>query len=191
MKLFVCSLVFFAIAAVALAGNESENETFANAPSKTEVALLNKLNAKCSRKHETSCMMLKLVAYMNLLMKKSSIQVADSVEIVETISEKKPEEVEPEESRALEEQDEESLIGKVAAEKLTNFVQSRSLVWNVMNGVDLVVDSDMSVGLNFPDTQQGKRHFDNSRRVKSIECCRKKKNFSLGVGNTSFLGVKN
>lgn len=174
MKLFVCSLVLFAIAAVALAGNESENETFANAPSKTEVALLNKLNAKCSRKHETSCMMLKLVAYMNRLMKKSSIQVADSVEIVETISEKKPEEVEPEESRALEEQDEESLIGKVAAEKLTNFVQSRSLVWNVMNGVDLVVDSDMSVGLNFPDTQQGKSHFYKSRRVKSIECCRKK-----------------
>lgn len=160
MKLFVCSLVLFAVLAVAFAANESENETFPNAPSKTEVALLDKLNAKCSRKHETSCMMLKLVAYMNRLMKKSSIQVAESVEIVETIGEKQPEEVEPDfdESRSIEGQDEESLIGKVAAEKLTNFVKSRSLVWNVLSGVDVVVDSDMNIGLNFPDTQQGKGH---------------------------------
>ncbi|KAI5693908.1 hypothetical protein M8J75_007655 [Diaphorina citri] len=151
--------VLFAVLALALAANESENETFANAPSKTEIALLTKLNAKCSRKHETSCMMLKLVAYMNRLMKKSSIQVADSVEIVETISEKRPEEAEPdfdESARSLEAADEETLIGQVASQKLSNFVKSRSLVWNVLPGVDVVVDSELNLGLNFPDAQTGR-----------------------------------
>lgn len=163
MNLFFSSAVFFAIVFALAAGNESENETMSgNMPSKTEIALLAKLNAKCSRKHETSCMMLKLVAYMNRLMKKSSIQVADSVEIVETIGEKKPEEIDPEEqdeSRSLDKQDEESLIGKVASEKLTNFVKSRSLVWSVLPGVQVVMDSDMNLGLNFPDVASGKFEF--------------------------------
>ena len=49
-----------------------------------EESLLEKLNSKCAQRDVSSCAMLKLVTYMNRLLKKASLNVVDNVDIVQT-----------------------------------------------------------------------------------------------------------
>lgn len=49
-----------------------------------EESLLRKLNSKCAQRDASSCAMLKLVTYMNRLLKKANIDVADNIEITQT-----------------------------------------------------------------------------------------------------------
>lgn len=49
--------------------------------SQIEEALLRKMNAKCAQRDGHSCMMLKIVTYMNRMLKKASIQIDDGIEI--------------------------------------------------------------------------------------------------------------
>lgn len=49
-----------------------------------EETFLKKLNLKCSQRDNSSCIMLKLVTYMNRMLKKSSITLDDQVELIQT-----------------------------------------------------------------------------------------------------------
>lgn len=49
--------------------------------SQIEEALLRKINSKCAQRDGHSCMMLKIVTYMNRMLKKASIQIDDGIEI--------------------------------------------------------------------------------------------------------------
>lgn len=55
-------------------------------PSKTalEESFMKRLGTKCTQKDNSSCVMLKLVSYMNRILKKSSIALGDSVELTRT-----------------------------------------------------------------------------------------------------------
>lgn len=89
----------------------------------SEGTLMAKLNAKCSQRDASSCLMLKLVTYMNRLLKKSSIGISDSLVITQTsaiVEEESPL------SRSIQEDgSDESQMGRLIANKLWNFVRSR------------------------------------------------------------------
>ncbi|KAG8300541.1 hypothetical protein J6590_073758 [Homalodisca vitripennis] len=105
----------------------------------SEETLMTKLNAKCSQRDTSSCLMLKLVTYMNRLLKKSSIGVGDSLVITQTsavVQEESPL------SRSLQQDaSEESQLGMLVANKLWNFVRSRSIKWSVLPEADLVMSA--------------------------------------------------
>lgn len=48
-----------------------------------EEILIRKLNVKCSQREVSSCLILKLVTYMNRMLKKAAIQIGDDVEITQ------------------------------------------------------------------------------------------------------------
>lgn len=48
-----------------------------------EEAFLKKLNARCSQRDNSACVMLKLITYMNRMLKKSTISLTDSLELVQ------------------------------------------------------------------------------------------------------------
>lgn len=101
-----------------------DNEVLLSPPS-TEDSLLTKLNARCSQRDTTACLMLKLVTYMNRLLKKSSIGFGESLTITQTtavLEEESPL------SRSLQEDaSDETQLGLLVANKLWNFVRSRYL----------------------------------------------------------------
>lgn len=49
-----------------------------------EESFVKRLGSKCTQKDNSSCVMLKLVTYMNRLLKKSSIALGESVELTQT-----------------------------------------------------------------------------------------------------------
>lgn len=104
-----------------------------------EATLMNKLNAKCSQRDVSSCVMLKLVSYMNRLLKKSSIDVSESLEITQTSA--VVEEESPLSRSISEDGSEESQLGQLIADKLWSFVRSRSLKWKIFPEADLVLST--------------------------------------------------
>lgn len=86
----------------------------------TEETLMSKLNSKCSERDTSSCLMLKLVTYMNRLLKKSSIGIGESLVITQTAAV-----LETPASRSLQDGDEETQMSQLVADKLWNFVRSR------------------------------------------------------------------
>ena len=114
---------------------------------KYEAELQRKLNVKCSQNDVSSCVMLKLVTYMDKLMKKASITLTDDVEIRKT-------------SQATEEvislsgrsggQDDESEVFDLIASKAYSFIKSRSIKWRFLPEDDVVVSAkeDDSGSLN-------------------------------------------
>lgn len=107
--------------------------------SQNEATLMNKLNAKCSQRDVSSCVMLKLVSYMNRLLKKSSIDVSESLVITQTSA--VVEEESPLSRSISEDGSEESQLGQLIADKLWSFVRSRSLKWKVFPEADLVLST--------------------------------------------------
>lgn len=92
-----------------------------------EETLLKKLNAKCSNRDVSSCMMLKLVTYFNRMLKKSSIEIGD-LEITQTSEEVVTEGT----SRRLNaEMSDEAQLSQLMADKVWSFVKTRSLKWKV------------------------------------------------------------
>lgn len=107
--------------------------------SQNEATLINKLNAKCSQRDVSSCVMLKLVSYMNRLLKKSSIDVSDSLVITQTSA--VVEEESPLSRSISEDGSEESQLGQLIADKLWSFVRSRSLKWKIFPEADIVLST--------------------------------------------------
>jgi hypothetical protein len=125
--------------------------------SETEDALLRKLNKKCSERDVSSCVMLKLVMYMNRLLKKSDIEVFEGLRITQTVSEERiSEEAEPlENPRSSGDEDDETQLSQLMANKLWTFVRTRSLRWSVLPDADVVLgtspdeDGELNLGMSF------------------------------------------
>lgn len=123
-------------------GKSIDNELYKGKISTVEDALLRKLNSKCNQKDVSSCVMLKLVNYMNRLLKKSSLEITDSLEITQTSpvveEEIKKEEIEVDESRGY---IDESVFSEIITNKLWSFVKSRSLKWKLLPEADVVLST--------------------------------------------------
>lgn len=119
-----------------------DNELYKGKIGAIEDALLRKLNSKCNQKDVSSCVMLKLVTYMNRLLKKSSLEISDSLEITQTApvveEEIKKEDLEVDESRGY---TDESMFGELITEKLWSFIKSRSLKWKLFPEADVVLST--------------------------------------------------
>lgn len=129
-----------------------DNELYKGKIGTIEDALLRKLNSKCNQKDISSCVMLKLVTYMNRLLKKSSLEISDSLEITQTSpvveDEVKKQDLPVDESRGY---TDESVFGEIIAEKLWSFVKSRSLKWKLLPEANVVLstssDDDGNINL--------------------------------------------
>ncbi|XP_043472588.1 uncharacterized protein LOC122505172 [Leptopilina heterotoma] len=121
-----------------------------NDRAKYEEELLRKLNQKCSQNDINSCVMLKLVTYMNRLLKKASIELTDDIEIRKT-SQATEEVITFEAGRS---KDDESEIFDLIANKFYAFVKSRSIKWRILPDEDVVVSASedetgsLSLGLS-------------------------------------------
>lgn len=106
-----------------------------------EDALLQKLNNKCSQNDVSSCVMLKLVTYMNRLLKKSNIEVFEGLHITQTASQEqvKEDSESVENPRSTGDEDEETQLSQLMANKLWTFVRTRALRWSVLPDADLVM----------------------------------------------------
>jgi hypothetical protein len=109
--------------------------------SETDDALLRKLNNKCSERDVSSCVMLKLVTYMNRLLKKSNIEIFEGLHITQTIPEEQiSDDAEPlENPRSAGDDDDETQLSQLMANKLWTFVRTRSLRWSVLPDADVVM----------------------------------------------------
>lgn len=120
-----------------------------------EVALVEKLKSKCNDKDLSSCVMLKLVSYMNRLLKKSNLEVYDGLEITQTSA--IVEEVREEVARA--DESPETEVAKLVAGKLWNFARSRSLRWNILGDADVVFSTTtdekgaLKLGVNLKESK--------------------------------------
>lgn len=123
-------------------GKSIDNELYKGKIGAIEDALLRKLNSKCNQKDVSSCVMLKLVTYMNRLLKKSNLEISDSLEISQTApvveEEIKKEDLEVDESRGY---TDESMFGELISEKLWSFIKSRSLKWKLFPEADVVLST--------------------------------------------------
>lgn len=88
-----------------------------------EDSLMGKLNTRCSQRDTSACLMLKLVTYMNRLLKKSSIGFGESLVITQTAA--VVEEESPLSRSLQEDSSDETQLGLLLANKLWNFVRSR------------------------------------------------------------------
>lgn len=115
---------------------------------KYEEELLRKLNNKCSSNDISSCVMLKLVTYMNKLLKKASIELTDDIEIRKTSQ--ATEEVVSFQSSSGRAADDDSEVFDLIASKVYAFVKSRSIKWRFLPEDDIVVKAkeDESGSLN-------------------------------------------
>lgn len=104
---------------------------------KYEEELLRKLNVKCSQSDINSCVMLKLVTYMNKLLKKASIELTDDIEIRKT-SQATEEVITFEAGRS---KDDESEIFDLVVNKVYAFIKSRSIKWRILPEEDVVVSA--------------------------------------------------
>lgn len=104
---------------------------------KYEEELLRKLNNKCSQNDISSCVMLKLVTYMNKLLKKASIELTDDIEIKKT-SQATEEVITYEAGRST---DEETEVLNLVANKIYAFVKSRSIKWRILPEDNVVVSA--------------------------------------------------
>ncbi|XP_029160386.1 uncharacterized protein LOC114932391 [Nylanderia fulva] len=104
---------------------------------KYEEELLRKLNSKCSQNDISSCVMLKLVTYMNKLLKKASIELTDDIEIRKT-SQTSEDVITFEAGRS---KNDESQFLDLVANKFYAFIKSRSIKWRILPEDDIVVSA--------------------------------------------------
>lgn len=104
---------------------------------KYEEELLRKLNSKCSQNDISSCVMLKLVTYMNKLLKKASIELTDDIEIRKT-SQTSEDVITFEAGRS---NDDEIQVLDLVANKVYAFIKSRSIKWRILPEDDIVVSA--------------------------------------------------
>ncbi|CAB3374410.1 Hypothetical predicted protein [Cloeon dipterum] len=128
MRAVSTCVVVVLVAAAALAAPQSDYET----------EVLAKLNNACAhQKAATACLQLKAFAYLQKLMKKSSIRIADDI-VVTPNSESVTEVLELTSPREVGTEDGIVLM----ASKVKNFIKSRELHWTVAPDTDVVVSTD-------------------------------------------------
>lgn len=142
---------------------------------KYEEELLRKLNSKCSQNDISSCVMLKLVTYMNKLLKKASIELTDDIEIRKT-SQTSEDVITFEAGRS---KDDEIQILDLVANKVYTFIKSRSIKWRILPEDDIVVSASedetgsLNLGLSIEradrPVQEGNYNFDNNSCLKEFK----------------------
>lgn len=114
---------------------------------KYEEELLRKLNNKCSQNDVSSCVMLKLVTYMNKLLKKASIELTDDIEIKKINNQNNNNEeilttttttTSYDTGRSG---DDETEFMELVTSKIYAFIKSRSIKWRVLPEDDVVVSA--------------------------------------------------
>ncbi|XP_058793626.1 uncharacterized protein LOC131665618 [Phymastichus coffea] len=118
---------------------EQQTTTTLTDRAKYEEELLRKLNVKCSQNDLSSCVMLKLVTYMNKLLKKASFELTDDIEIRKTSQ--ATEEIVSFQSSGRSGHDDESDVFDLIASKVYAFVKSRSIKWRFLPEDDVVVSA--------------------------------------------------
>jgi hypothetical protein len=127
-----------------------------------EEAFMVKLNSKCLQKDNSSCLMSKMITYMNRLLKKSKISINDNLEVtqnreIEVVIDKEDEEV-----LARSSSTDQDVLSVLAAEKIWRFLNSRSLKWKMLDDADFVMSNDngrLNVGFDF----NARKAFDEAR----------------------------
>lgn len=124
-----------------------------------EDEFVQKLNTKCAVKDVSSCVMLKMVTYMNRLMKKNNLEIGDMVEIAKKDGASAEETITAEtvsiESSARGGYSDETAFGEMMADKMWKYVKSRSLKIKVLPEADFVVstspehDGSLNFGMSF------------------------------------------
>ncbi|XP_030371681.1 uncharacterized protein LOC115621971 [Scaptodrosophila lebanonensis] len=131
----------------AIAANE--NSISADYRNRMEEQILAKLNLKCSQRDNHSCMMLKLIVFMNRLFKKSSIELNENVKVLQNrdVSEI-PDDPEDDLLLARAIDSDEETYGLLLANKLWKFVRSRTLRYKFSDNADFVLGSEPQGNLN-------------------------------------------
>lgn len=146
-------LVFSCVLAAGWALPVDNNETTDDnqVSGKDEVGLMDKLNARCSKREQSACMMLKLVTYVNRLLKKSEIPITESLQVTQVSESSESLFATARESKSDEEQ-----FGELIAEKFYNFAKTRALRWNVVDDAEIVLStSPEKDGLGFDLSLRG------------------------------------
>uniref|UniRef100_A0A182TZQ6 Uncharacterized protein n=1 Tax=Anopheles melas TaxID=34690 RepID=A0A182TZQ6_9DIPT len=142
---------------------EPEHGTLSKAA--LEDSFIRRLGGKCTQKDNSSCVMLKLVTYMNRMLKKSSISLGDSFELMKTRSDEQLSETDAEEisvlGRATTSDDHK--LSVMVADKIWRFIHSRSLRWRATRATDVVVASGEGGKLNLGVSLDTRRLFEEGR----------------------------
>ncbi|KAM7359467.1 osiris 3 [Cochliomyia hominivorax] len=149
---FVCAFAFTIIltARATPAISSNENSIPAINRNQLEEGFLRKLNVKCSQRDNHSCMMLKLIVYMNRIFKKSSIEVNKKVTVTQNRNiDEIPDDPEDDVllARSIESDDE--TLGLIIANKLWKFIRSRTLRYKFSDNADFVMNTEPKGNLNF------------------------------------------
>ncbi|XP_058459898.1 uncharacterized protein LOC131435720 [Malaya genurostris] len=150
--LLLCVLVAVSYANPAVDTSAPINHVVPTVASKTtlEDSFIKRLGAKCTQKDNSSCVMLKLVTYMNRILKRSSISLGENVELLQTRTDTDQSE-DSEELSVLSRSSssDDHKLSVIVANKIWRFIQSRSVKWKAFRSADVVVASDEGGKLNF------------------------------------------
>lgn len=139
LLLVLCLGFLAAASAMPVDDNETSPSQEENTVSgKEEITLVDKLNSRCSKREASACLMLKLVTYVNRLIKKADIPLTESLQVTQ-VSEVASETIGF--ASARDSISDEEAVGDLIAQKVYAFVKSRALRWNVADGADLVLSA--------------------------------------------------
>ncbi|XP_058116784.1 uncharacterized protein LOC131288520 [Anopheles ziemanni] len=170
VMLVVCALVALIESNPTVDSGSAVNHLEADAAGKLskttlEDSFIRRLGGKCTQKDNSSCVMLKLVTYMNRMLKKSSISLGDSLELMKTRSDEQLADPDSEELAVLARSttSDDHKLSVMVADKIWRFIHSRSIRWKATRATDVVVASGENGKLNFGVSLDTRRLFEEGR----------------------------
>ncbi|KAG4067807.1 hypothetical protein HA402_010493 [Bradysia odoriphaga] len=112
-----------------------------------EESFVKKLNWKCTQRDNSSCVMLKWLAYMNRLFKKSSLEFGQ-IEITQSSDVPAKDDQFDDMSLARAARTDDEALSYIIADKLWSFARSRTLRYKMFDDADVVVASEPRGNLN-------------------------------------------
>ncbi|XP_055852408.1 uncharacterized protein LOC129916458 isoform X1 [Episyrphus balteatus] len=128
--------------------NSQKNQIQAVNRNQLEEGFLRKLNTKCSQRDNHSCMMLKLIVYMNRIFKKSSIDVNENVKVTENRGVDIPDDPDEDTLLARGLQSDDETLGLLVAGKIWRFIRSRTLRYKVTDNAEFIVTTEPKGNIN-------------------------------------------
>ncbi|KAL5284799.1 hypothetical protein ACFFRR_006858 [Megaselia abdita] len=115
-----------------------------------EEGFLRKLYTKCNSNTDNhSCMMLKLILYMNKLFKKSSVSITENIRVTENKGVKIEDDPDDDVMLARSAKSDDETMGILLADKMWKFIRSRTLKYKLANNADLTFTSEPEGNVNF------------------------------------------
>ncbi|XP_055615547.1 uncharacterized protein LOC129761799 [Toxorhynchites rutilus septentrionalis] len=161
----LCLLVVISCANPAVDNGGPINHVAPMTASKTalEEAFVKRLGSKCTQKDNSSCVMLKLVNYMNRMLKKSNIALGDTIELTKTRADDAMDDTEELSVLSRSTSSDDHKLSVIVADKIWRFIQSRSVKWKAFRVADMVVASGEGGKLNFGLSVDTKRALEEGR----------------------------